>query len=45
MTDSLGIMTTTRRKKNRDADNTFFLYVAFHSAWTAIANFFNHDDH
>jgi len=25
---------------NRDAVDKFFLYVAFHSAWTAVVNFF-----
>jgi hypothetical protein len=37
-------MTTTRRKRDRDADGKFFLYVAFHSIFTAIANLFNDDD-
>ena len=35
--------TARRKRKNYDAENTFFLYVAFHSALTAIANFFHHD--
>ena len=35
-------MTTTRRKKKED-EGTFFLYVAFHAALTAIANLFNDD--
>ena len=33
-----------KRKKERDASDTFFLYVAFHSAISAIANLFKHDD-
>ncbi|AOV61714.1 hypothetical protein BOW91_gp019 [Synechococcus phage S-WAM2] len=37
-------MTTTRRKKSRDAEEKFFLYVAFHSVFTAIANLFQDDD-
>ena len=37
-------MTTTRRKKNSDAEGKFFLYVAFHSVFTAIANLFKDDD-
>ena len=36
-------MTTTRRK-SRDAEEKFFLYVAFHSVFTAIANLFRDDD-
>ena len=36
-------MTTTRRK-NKDAEEKFFLYVAFHSVFTAIANLFRDDD-
>ena len=37
-------MTTTRRKKKEDGTSEFFLYVAFHSVFTAIANFFNDGD-
>jgi len=36
-------MTTTRRKRDRDAEGKFFLYVAFHSVLTAIANLFKDD--
>jgi len=32
-----------RRKKSRDNDGKFFLYVAFHSVFTAIANLFTDD--
>ena len=34
---------STYRKKmmKKDASDQFFLYVAFHSAWVAITNFFN----
>ena len=36
---------TTKRKKARsDARDEFFLYVAFHSAFTAIMNFFTDGD-
>jgi len=34
----------TRRKKSRDAEGKFFLYVAFHSVFSAIANLFQDDD-
>ncbi|QBQ75043.1 hypothetical protein RW110999_165 [Cyanophage S-RIM4] len=37
-------MTVTRRRKDRDAEGKFFLYVAFHSVFTAIANLFKDDD-
>jgi len=37
-------MTVSRRRKDRDAEGKFFLYVAFHSALTAIANLFKDDD-
>ena len=37
-------MTTSRGKKSRDAEGKFFLYVAFHSVFTAIANLFKDDD-
>ena len=38
-------MSSTGYKKrvtstNRDAVDKFFLYVAFHSAWTAVVKFF-----
>tara|TARA_S200002703_G_scaffold145043_1_gene139139 strand:+ start:1351 stop:1461 length:111 start_codon:yes stop_codon:yes gene_type:complete len=36
-------MTTTRRKKKDDGKNEFFLYVAFHSAFSAIFNLFKDD--
>ena len=36
--------TSVKRRKNRDADEKFFLYVAFHSVFTAIANLFKDDD-
>jgi hypothetical protein len=29
--------------RKRDSENTFFLYVAFHSAWTAVMKFLDHD--
>ncbi len=32
-----------RKKIKKDASDQFFLYVAFHSAWTAVANFFIDD--
>jgi hypothetical protein len=34
---------TYRKKVKKDASDQFFLYVAFHSAWTAVVNFFHHD--
>ena len=34
-------MTTSRRIKKKDTTDTFFLYVAFHSVWSSIVNFFN----
>jgi len=37
-------MTTSRRKSERDAEGKFFLYIAFHSVFTAIANLFKDDD-
>ena len=37
-------MTTTRRKKKDDGKSEFFLYVAFHSVFTAIANLLRDDD-
>ena len=30
-----------RKRMKKDASDQFFLYVAFHSAWTAFINFFN----
>ena len=38
------MVATARKKKKNDAENTFFLYVAFHAALTAIANFFQDND-
>ena len=35
-------MTTTRRKK-KDTDSTFFLYVFFHSVFTSVTNLFSED--
>ena len=32
---------TYRKKVKKDVSDQFFLYVAFHSAWTTIMNFFN----
>ena len=32
-----------KRNKSRDTDGKFFLYVAFHSVFTAIANLFTDD--
>ncbi len=34
---------TYRKKVKKDASDQFFLYVAFHSVWTAVVNFFHHD--
>ena len=38
-------MTTSRRKRARrdDGTETFALYVAFHSAWSAFLNLFKDD--
>jgi hypothetical protein len=36
--------TSVKRRKNRDAEGKFFLYVAFHSVFSAIANLFKDDD-
>ena len=36
-------MTTTRRKKDKDAEGKFFLYVFFHSIFTGIGNLFTED--
>lgn len=30
-----------RKRMKKDASDQFFLYVAFHSAWTAVMNFFS----
>lgn len=35
--------TTYRKKSKRDASDQFFFYVAFHSAWTAVVDFFTGD--
>jgi len=32
---------TYRKQARKDASDQFFLYVAFHSAWSAIVEFFN----
>jgi len=34
---------TSKKKKRKDNENTFFLYVAIHSALTAVANLFKDD--
>jgi len=34
---------SVQKRKQKNTDDTFFLYVAFHSALTAIANFFKDD--
>ena len=34
---------TARRKKSQDAKEEFFLYVAFHAAFTALMNLFKDD--
>jgi len=31
---------TYRKQAKKDATDQFFLYVAFHSAWSAIIEFF-----
>ena len=36
-------MTTTRRKRNKDEEGKFFLYVFFHSSFTGIGNLFTED--
>jgi len=33
----------SKRAKKKDADNTFFLYVAFHAAISAVVNLFKDD--
>jgi hypothetical protein len=35
--------TTYKKKANKEATDTFFLYVAFHSVFTALANLFKDD--
>ena len=35
---------THKKARRDDAKNEFFLYVAFHSAFTAILNFFKDGD-
>ena len=34
---------TYRRKAKKDASDQFFLYVAFHSAWSSLISFFTDD--
>lgn len=34
---------SVKRRKNRDQDSKFFLYVAFHSALTAVFGLFKDD--
>ena len=34
---------TRRKSSKKEATETFFLYVAFHSVFTAIANLFKDD--
>jgi len=34
---------TYKKKAKKEATDTFFLYVAFHSVFTALANLFNDD--
>ena len=36
-------MTTSPKRKNRDQEGKFFLYVIFHSVFSAIVNLFNDD--
>lgn len=36
-------MTTSSKRKRRDQEGKFFLYVAFHSMFSAIANLFDDD--
>lgn len=33
-----------KKRKNRDVDERFFLYVAFHSIFTSIVNLFKDND-
>jgi len=35
------MVTLRKKRQNKDAEGKFFLYVAFHSAWTAVMNFFD----
>ena len=37
-------MTTSRRKKNRDTEGKFFLYVFFYHLYSGIWNFFTDND-
>ena len=37
-------MTTTRRKKSRDAEGKFFLYVFFFHLWSGVVNLFSDND-
>ena len=32
---------TYKKQVKKEATDQFFLYVAFHSAWTAVMNFFS----
>tara|TARA_B100002019_G_scaffold120982_1_gene103936 strand:- start:859 stop:975 length:117 start_codon:yes stop_codon:yes gene_type:complete len=34
---------THKKRVNKEADKQFFLYVFFHSMWTAILNLFTDD--
>jgi hypothetical protein len=34
---------TNKKKRSNDAKEEFFLYIAFHSALTALANLFKDD--
>jgi len=34
---------SVQKKRQRNSDDKFFLYVGFHSVLTAIANFFKDD--
>ena len=36
-------MTVTNRRKKRDTDKTFFLYVFFHSIWSSVFKIFEED--
>jgi len=35
---------TYKKRAKKEATETFFLYVFFHSIWTGIINIFNDDD-
>ena len=37
-------MTTARRKKSRDAEGKFFLYVFFFHLWSGVVNLFSDND-